>query len=447
MDVPRDVGIVGAHDPAGRGTQELAPPAAAPGRVPVQPTGGTAMALPDELLGHFPAVVPAASPALPACGFLLAAGETAQMTAGGGRRHRCPVGRPAARRGPHLPAHGGERPPSGTCHRAPRRQLLPERQISDRRRQGEARRRWGEGCAPAHRGAALRPGGHAGKGRRTGRAPPAHRHGAAPGAGSDAAAGSVTSAGSVAGAGGVSVQAALPVTATAQVAPPVASPLQAGPGRSARPRPPSPPALPSAPPWQRAARRGRTWRPGWRPGPGPGPRPPAPTWRHRRPTRNGAAAAARLATPTPGHAPRASPLAGSGSPRPRGRQRGRSCGAARGRSSSAQGRSSGVVREQCMLPRDTGPCTRSYSHARCSVLCPNWPRGASRRCRGGSPRNPCHEPIAAGGRPLPASPGTWLSAGRLPAFPGGGVSLQLGKSFAGRPGFAGRAEAAAPSNR
>lgn len=75
MDIPRDVGVVRAHDPAGRGTQELAPPAAAPGRVPVQPTGGTTMALPDELLGHFAAVVPATSPALPACGFLQQRGK------------------------------------------------------------------------------------------------------------------------------------------------------------------------------------------------------------------------------------------------------------------------------------------------------------------------------------------------------------------------------------
>lgn len=53
------------------------PPAMPPGQVPVQPPRGTAVALPDELLGHLTTLMPATSPALPARGFLRVAVETA----------------------------------------------------------------------------------------------------------------------------------------------------------------------------------------------------------------------------------------------------------------------------------------------------------------------------------------------------------------------------------
>lgn len=54
----------------GEGYRSSHPPAMPPARVPVQPPRGTAITLPDELLGHLTTLKPATSLALPARSFL-----------------------------------------------------------------------------------------------------------------------------------------------------------------------------------------------------------------------------------------------------------------------------------------------------------------------------------------------------------------------------------------
>lgn len=70
MDIPRDIGVIRAHDPARRGYRSSHPPAMPPAWVPVKPPRGTAITLPDELLGHLTTLKPATSLALPVRGFL-----------------------------------------------------------------------------------------------------------------------------------------------------------------------------------------------------------------------------------------------------------------------------------------------------------------------------------------------------------------------------------------
>lgn len=142
VDVPCDVGIVRAHDPAGGEPWELAPLCRAR-----SPGGGAASqrhpGVPDELPGHLTTLMPATSPAPPARGFLRAGLEAAPDSTGRGRWHR-----PSAQGGGPIsppPCCGdgdtdraGHRPPLDPPSRQQRR-LLPQRQITVRQREGEAR--------------------------------------------------------------------------------------------------------------------------------------------------------------------------------------------------------------------------------------------------------------------------------------------------------------------
>jgi len=167
VDIPCDVGVVRAHDPARGRTRELAPPRRAPSPGPQQHHCRP----PGELPGHLPTPMPATSPALPARGFLRGVVETTPNYRWEWKRASplCWGGWDRIA----LPPHCGRQRPS-RAH-ATASQLLLEQQITDRRREGEARRPWS--WALAQRGAVLRQGSHAGGPQRAkGCALPAHTH-------------------------------------------------------------------------------------------------------------------------------------------------------------------------------------------------------------------------------------------------------------------------------
>lgn len=108
----------------GEGHASSHPPAMPPAWVPVQPPGGTAIALPDELPGHLTTLMPATSLALPARGFLRAAVETAPNYRWEWKEASLLCrGQPAARLGPRLTATSLQQTATepGTCHHSTRR--------------------------------------------------------------------------------------------------------------------------------------------------------------------------------------------------------------------------------------------------------------------------------------------------------------------------------------